>query len=534
MNFFREIVENIALVIVMALVYSLIYPRLQRKQKRYHFLAGGIIAAIAVIGMMAPAVFMPGIIFDGRSIILLVSGFFLGPFATGIAWFVSSVYRVWIGGGGMIPGLLVISTASLVGVIGFYWKAELSARKRYYLIFFLSYLVHILMVLEMFAMPAEVRFFVVQNISLPVLLVYPPATFFISWYLMKQEERADHLLQLKNNESRLQGILANMPMMLDAFDGSNRILAWNKECEKVTGYTQTEAQSPAFMEQIYPDPEYLSFVYRTLKEQHGDFFDMEFTLRAKNGELKTVSWSNISRSFPVQGWATWAIGMDVTKRKATELKLRQTLEEKQVLLKEIHHRVKNNMQTIASMINLQIHSCSNDQATEYLQAASDRIMAMGLLHKTLYQSEELNRVNLASFVSLLVDAMKQTYLKDHRILVSVDVEDIFIDLDTGIPLGLIMNELFSNSLKHAFHPQRSGHIYFRSLPTSQGRYLLEIEDDGIGLSQTGHHEQDGKLGLQLVQNLVKQIRGTMEMDLLSGTKVRIEFPVPQSENIMEM
>lgn len=521
--FFKEIIENISIVVLLALTYTVLSARLKKKQIFFHILSGLFISIISITAMMVPVKLAEGVVFDGRSIILTIGAYFFGPVATIISASMSIAYRIYMGGTGTLPGSLVILSTSGLGFLYYYLKRKHPFFRQNIALFSLAMLSHIIMLTLMLLLPEQIRFKVISTVAIPALTVYPGATFLISLYLRREEERMESILRLRDSEQILKGLISNMPVLLGAFDEKNNIIVWNRQFELASGYSAEEAMQPGFLEKLYPDKKYRNHVYNTLKKLHGDFYEQEFTLTAKNGQKKIISWSNISYSFPVSDWPTWAIGVDVTKRKHAEESLKHALEEKNILLKEIHHRVKNNMQTIASIINLQMLGCQDETTIKNLEAASYRILAMGLLHKNLYQSQFLDRIDLKSYLENLIEGMKQFYtLKKNEISFYIDIEKLYIGLDLGVPLGLIINEIVTNSVKHAF-PENDGGTISILGEKQNGEYLLEIGDNGIGISKNMEQENNTTLGLQLIRSLLKQIDASVDIDKEDGTLYKIRF-----------
>jgi two-component sensor histidine kinase/PAS domain-containing protein len=220
---------------------------------------------------------------------------------------------------------------------------------------------------------------------------------------------------------------------------------------------------------------------------------------------------------------------DVTKWKHADLELKRSnealsasLHEKEVLLKEIHHRVKNNLQIVSSILSLQSGgACSESQAT-LLRESQDRIRSMALVHEKLYRSRDLSRINFAEYVRSLTTSLAHSYIVSPAIRTRVDIQDVYLDIDSAIPCGLIINELVSNSLKYAFPGGRAGEVCV-SLSQSDGRYILVICDDGVGLPPGLDFRNTASLGLQLVNTLVSQLEGTIELDSSGGTRFKITF-----------
>jgi PAS domain S-box-containing protein len=214
----------------------------------------------------------------------------------------------------------------------------------------------------------------------------------------------------------------------------------------------------------------------------------------------------------------------------TEKLLKFQLKEKEILLKEIHHRVKNNMQVIISLLNLQASSIEDVKMQEIYRESQNRIKSMALIHEKLYQSKDLTHINFSEYVSSLANYLAQTYLTDrHQIKIFTKTQDIPLEFDTVISLGLIINELVSNAMKYAFDKKSNGKIEI-SLKKDKGNQLnFYICDNGKGVPKNIDFRNTKSLGLQLVCSLTQQIGGTINMTNTNGTAYHIMFPHEQNE-----
>ncbi len=215
---------------------------------------------------------------------------------------------------------------------------------------------------------------------------------------------------------------------------------------------------------------------------------------------------------------------EIIIRTEAEKKIQESLSEKEVLLKEVHHRVKNNLQIISSLLNLQMSQSTDPALTEGLRESQSRVRAMALIHEKLYQSEDLARVDMSSYISSLTSALVTTYrMAAGKVDVQIDTSNIFLDLESAIPCGLIVNELISNSLKYAFPGDRTGVINVSFKEKQTGFFTLLVTDDGVGLPKGFNPEKGSSLGLKLVSSLVKQIQGEMTVANEVGVNYEINF-----------
>jgi len=218
------------------------------------------------------------------------------------------------------------------------------------------------------------------------------------------------------------------------------------------------------------------------------------------------------------------IARDITERKRTEEQIKASLREKEVLLKEIHHRVKNNMQVIISLLNLQSKHVKDKHDLEIFKDSQNRIKSMALIHDKLYQSKDLASIDFAEYTENLVSHLFNTYsVSSSAIKLVADIKDVALDINTAIPCGLIINELISNSLKYAFPDGQEGEILIKLYASKDDTFTLIVCDNGIGLPEDLDFRNTESLGLQVVVALVEQLKGTIELDRSEGTAFKIVF-----------
>jgi PAS domain S-box-containing protein len=218
-----------------------------------------------------------------------------------------------------------------------------------------------------------------------------------------------------------------------------------------------------------------------------------------------------------------AVVRDVTERKLAEEQIMASLKEKEVMLKEIHHRVKNNLQVISSLLSIQSRYLADPRDAKLFQESQDRVKSMALVHEKLYQSSDLASIDFSSYIERLVTNLFRSYSGNNgNVNLHMDIRDIFLNVDTAVPCGLIVNELVTNALKYAFPGGRDGTVTV-SMRIEGDYYVLEVSDDGVGMTPGFDIEKSQSLGLQLVTMLVSQIDGKIMTDISIGTKYIIRF-----------
>jgi two-component sensor histidine kinase len=222
--------------------------------------------------------------------------------------------------------------------------------------------------------------------------------------------------------------------------------------------------------------------------------------------------------------ANEALQAEIAERKRVEEQIKASLGEKEVLLKEIHHRVKNNLQVVSSMLQLQSKNVKDRETVEMFQESRNRVRSMALVHERLYQSRDLARVDFARYIRSLANYLCRSYgVNTNVIQLRTNLHDVFLGVDTAIPCGLILNELVSNCLKHAFPDGREGEIRIELRSDGNDKFTLMVSDNGVGLLEDLDFRNTESLGLQLVNTLVNQLEGTIELDRRGGTAFKITF-----------
>jgi len=217
---------------------------------------------------------------------------------------------------------------------------------------------------------------------------------------------------------------------------------------------------------------------------------------------------------------------EAASRKQIEQQIRESLEEKELLLKEIHHRVKNNMAVISSLLKLQSNHVKNKQFRAVLNDSMSRIKSMALIHEKLYRSDDLARIDFCEYIKDMVDSMYVSYgLSSNRIKLKKDVERINIGIDAAIPCGLIVNELLSNAMKHAFPDDSAGEITLSMHTINEDEVALKIMDNGIGIPEDVDFRNTGTLGMSLINTLVRQLKGTIELNRGMGSAFTVTFRI---------
>lgn len=271
--------------------------------------------------------------------------------------------------------------------------------------------------------------------------------------------------------------------------------------------------------------ELLNNMYSLIKKGRLSF-QFETKYQKKNGELFDVQVLSSAMKDCKGNIAGWVMVVhDISEQKSKEKLIKASLAEKEILLKEIHHRVKNNMQIVSSLLSLQAGYLNDNKLQEVFNESRNRIKALALIHEYLYKSKELTKINFANYINDLVNNLFMTYsldLKKFKFLLVFD--DIDFDIDTSINLGIIINELVSNSIKHAFYLERnSENIISIILKEDNNNIHITIFDNGVGIEDKKNFKDSDSLGLQLVHTLVNQLEGSLDIKRNNGLVIEIHF-----------
>ncbi len=344
---------------------------------------------------------------------------------------------------------------------------------------------------------------------------------------------------LRESEERFRSLvkLAPVPMGLAGRDGAISFV--NDRFTEVLGYTIEDIPTiEAWWRLAYPDSSYRERVLEGWQAaldqaaQRGGFTGpAEFNVICKDGRAKVLEISKI-----IVGDSLLASFIDLTERKRAEDALRDSLNEKTALLNEVHHRVKNNLQIVSSLLGLQAGRTDNREAVDILNDTRNRVKAMALLHETLYRSGSLARINFSTYVKDLCGQLLLSFGPvAKRVKLEYEMTQIGLPMKQAIPCGLIVSELVSNALEHGFTGKNSGRILLRLHIIEQQTLALGVRDEGVGLSKGFDPTGASTLGIQLVSRLAGQLGGRLEVEQPQdgGAYFRVVFPTPEGSILQD-
>ncbi|MEQ9671703.1 PAS domain S-box protein [Coleofasciculus sp. G2-EDA-02] len=306
-----------------------------------------------------------------------------------------------------------------------------------------------------------------------------------------------------------------------------QIVYANPKFEQMFGYDKGELTGKSVSIINYEDDEISAEEVKRMIS-HNVMQKGEYTYQIQNVKKDgTPFWCQATTSLfehPDYGTVLVAVQQDITVQKQAKEQLKASLKEKEVLLKEIHHRVKNNLQIVSSLLQMQSRRTKDQEVALVLQDSQNRIASIALVHEKLYRSENLAQIDFAQYVPDLITHLFDSYnISSSQVRIAYQVEDIALAIDTAIPCGLILNELVSNSLKYAFPENRKGEINIAFQRNCDHRITLIVRDNGVGIPKSFDIETTTSLGLTLVWGLVEQLDGTLELNCDSGTEFTIIF-----------
>ncbi|WP_292485728.1 sensor histidine kinase [Methanohalobium sp.] len=338
-------------------------------------------------------------------------------------------------------------------------------------------------------------------------------------------ERKETEKELKESEERFRTLTEKAADAIIAHDFDGNIVYANETASKNLGYSRDEMLSlnvididpyvdvdvfrDKYWNKTSSDTSYFIGTYH--KRKDGTIFPVEVRLTRINLNEKPVILAYIR---------------DITVRKQAEERLKeqkeQVIETERIRQLELHHRIKNNLQIISSLLNLQSEKFTDDNVKDAFIDTRNRVISMSLVHNKLYQAKGLENVNTKDYIGDLVDHLNELY-NVPNIDINIDVEDIYLGIDTIIPLGMLINEILSNSLKYAFSESETGKIEIKLYQNNNKNYTLIVADNGKGMPENIDVKDADTLGLQLIKSLIDQIGGDFEVNKENGTKYIIKF-----------
>ncbi len=343
---------------------------------------------------------------------------------------------------------------------------------------------------------------------------------------------------LLNNEKRLESIINGSPIPTFVIDTDHEVVYWNLALENFTGIKKEDVlgtsnhwhvfyqeQRPCMADLLLEGNWKGIFKWYSTKHMRTELVDNVYSATGFYPHIKDGRWLYMT-AFPLLDSEGEVIGAvetleDITQEVEYKEEIENSLEEKEILLREIHHRVRNNLQIISSLISLQSNRSDDEETIHLFRKTRNRIQSMALVHEKLYQSQDFTRINLAEYIQdLVVNVLKSYEGSTERITLEMDCEPVWININTAIPCALIINELVTNSVKHAFPHDQTGKIIIR-LHQRDEQIIITCTDTGVGLPDDINLLETSTLGLKLVQALTEQLKGKIKILSTEGTSFEI-------------
>ena len=333
------------------------------------------------------------------------------------------------------------------------------------------------------------------------------------------KKQAEELL--RESEERYRTVFENTGTAMIIIEADTTISFANTQFERLVGYPKSRINGKKKWAEFifHEDLERMEEQHRLRRERpENALTQYEFRLVSCSGEIH-----NIIVYVDIIPGTTRSVAslIDITDRKRMEDEIAQSLKEKEVLLKEIHHRVKNNLQIVASLINLQSRHIMDPKVRDAIADTQNRVRAMAIVHEKLYKSTSISNIDFGDYVQYLAKNLFSFYgISSQKITLKSDITDVRVDINTAIPLGLIFNELITNAIKYGFPDNRTGEVQISGRKTDK-TILVWVKDNGVGIPQDFDWRNADSLGLRLVISLVEQLDGTIELDRSAGTAFTI-------------
>jgi len=344
-----------------------------------------------------------------------------------------------------------------------------------------------------------------------------------------ERKKMEEKLQLQKN--LYSKLVETIPHVIWTGNSKGEVTFLNKAWKDWTGREIKDSLGNKWAESVHPDDVEKLLAKWKRAYKYGESYRGECRFKTKDGLYKYTSFVGVpvrDSSGKINNWI--GIDVDITEHKRFEKQIKASLKEKERLLQEIHHRVKNNLQVISSLLNLQSKYVKDENLIKVFEECKNRIKVMAVIHERLYQSKNLTNIDSEEYIkNLAKDVFSSHVLNKKLITLKIKTNSFLMDINTAIQFGLILNELVSNSIQHAFPKGKKGEINI-NLIKEDDTLLLTISDNGVGLSNRIDFQNATSLGLRLVNILTKQLGGRIEIDRTNGTKFSIQTQIKQGED----
>ncbi len=533
-QFILQLVFNASLLLSFALLYDLLAVRGRPgKPSLRQVPAGIVVGLVGIIVMLASWKLSERIVFDTRSILIGVSGLYFGTVPTLAAMAITAGYRILMGGSAAGMGVAVIVSSGTIGLAWRYRRIGHLADLSWGELLLFGLIIHLAMLGCTAFLPRAIRGQVLANIYLPVLLAYPAVTAVLGKLMAGHLRRVRIQRSLAESEARYQTLADMAPVGIFRTDADGRTTYVNPMWCRISGMDGASALGDGWLGAVHPDDrDSLREGWRRAVLARAPS-SADYRFLQPDGSIVWV----MGEANPVKDAAGGIAGYvgtitDISLRKRDEETIRNSLAEKEILLQEVHHRVKNNLMTIIGLIRMQEVKPASEGSRELLGELEGRIHSMAIVHEGLYVSKSLSRIDLQDYMKKMAVYIKGQYAPRHPVHLRTRAVGIELPLDVAVPCGLILNELISNSFKHAFPSDRppDGEPLRIEVEAriAEGSLVMTVADNGVGFPPSFDPERASTLGLHLIHMLGQQVRGKVERLDGPGAAVRVTIPLPEN------
>lgn len=527
---FVALLNNLAIFIALVAVYRYLLVRFGRPTRPGNQLLYGLVFGLFAMGcMMARIPVFEGVIVDQRNAVVALSGAFGGPLAALVSALMAGSFRAILGGGGVLAGVIGVGLAASAGILlhrrrdGFV-SGTSSA---------MSAAVATVIILPgfLFVDDLQTGWALLQAMALPYGAAVFLGIFFVGLLLEHQVERHRVERALRESEEKYRVLFKTFPLGVAITDAHGNVVETNAAADSPRS-SGPQTHMPPYVpnghtiELLDADgkaiaPDELPALRATRENRL--IRNEELGVVDESGEVRWLS--AVAAPIPLEGYGAAVTYLDVTDRRAAEQTTRQALAEKSLLLQELFHRTRNSMQLIVALLDWQTQHVDDAGTRAILHETQNRIRTMALVHQKLYQSQDLSYINLGRYIVDLVELLQDAYSVDSdQVEIRLDLEDVYVLIDTAIPFGLVFEELVTNAFRHAFAGGRGGSLRLRLHRDGDGRILLRVSDNGVGLTPGFDPRRDGRLGLQIVFALSEQqLGGETDITSVDGVTFSLQF-----------
>ncbi len=521
-----DVAYNLTFLIAFAVISGFLENRVPGNKTVGMVLQGLLFGTAAVIGILYPFVLTEGLIFDGRSVTISLATLFFGPITGLITTIMAVAARLYIGGAGIIMGVSVAILAFLVG-FGFrrFWDQRKAPTLQYLLLMGVG--VHVGMIALMVLLPSSAQQDVFNRIALTIIIFYPLGTVITGKVLSDQLE-IRHLYTLaRENEQKFRAIFnsTNEAIFLHDAD-TGMIVDFNDRTLDLYKLETREQVLNNFVRNISSgDDNYNPQKGLENLKKAVDLGSYTFDWYARKGN-DALFWVEVSLSYIeiAEKGHVIAVVRNIDDRKKQEEVTKKNLREKEVLLAEIHHRVKNNLAIISGLIGLQLDTVSDTSAREILEETDKRIRSISLVHELVYNNEQLESVDFATFLHELIPILDTFSNQQNKAIeIIIDAEPIQIELNKSVPCALITTEILTNCYKHAFKGTDIGNVII-TLKKREEKVMLVVQDNGHGIRDIDSLKKGESFGYTIINGLTQQIGGSITFENSNpGLRVTLVF-----------